>query len=261
MVVQEPYYSMYPPKTIPVPKSISDPMYGSPYKLRSNQKDQLYYRDADKIKNMRAIYFGMVKEVDDWIGEILTKLDNLGLTENTLVVFTSDHGEMLGDHGMHSKMIFYEGSIHVPLLMRFPKRIKKGTVVNEPVSSLDIFSTILDYMEVSIPTSDGISLKPFIDNNPVDHVVVSHSGGNRTPNYMIRYKNLKLMMGESTKNRGTNGLYNLEADPLEMCNLLVTPVDVEINKKQATEMKKLLVAWMEKHEPTKALNMKKRELY
>lgn len=72
------------------------------------------------IKNGNlTIFYGVVKEVDDWIGEILQKLDDLGLTENTPVVFTLDHGEMLGDHGMRSKMIFYEGSVHVPLQIRF----------------------------------------------------------------------------------------------------------------------------------------------
>lgn len=261
MVVQEPYYSMYSPEAIPLPESINDSMEHSPYKQRSDQKDQLHYRDGEQIKNMRSIYYGMVKEVDDWIGEILAKLDNLGLTENTIVVFTSDHGEMLGDHGMHSKMIFYEGSVHVPLLMRFPKMIKKGTVVKEPVSALDVFPTILDYMGISIPKSDGISLKPFILNNPVDRAVVSYSTGRTAPNYMIRYNNLKLMMGESNKNTGINGLYDLDADPHEMRNLLKAPIDVALNKKQAINMKNLLVQWMQEHEPDKALGMEKRELY
>ena len=259
-VVQEPYYSMYLPESIPAPVSITDPMVNSPYQKRASQKDQVLYRDVEQIKNMRSIYYGMVKEVDDWIGEILDKLDDLGLAENTLVIFTSDHGEMLGDHGMHSKMIFYEGSVRVPLLMRFPKEIKKGTVVNQPVSAMDVFPTILDYLGVSIPKCDGISLKPFVLNRPADRVVISHSVGRSTPNYMVRYKNLKLMMGESNKNTGINALYDLDADPEEMRNLLYAPVDVAINQKQAKDMKNLLVQWMEEHEPNKALDMAKREL-
>ena len=191
MVVQEPYYSMYPPETIPVPESINDPMKDSPYKDRASKKDQSHYRDAEQIRNMRSIYYGMVREIDDWVGEILKKLDDLGLTDNTLVIFTSDHGEMLGDHGMHSKMIFYEGSVHVPLLMRFPGRIKPGTVVAAPVSFMDVCPTILDYMSTSIPQCDGISLRTFVEGKPVEHSIVSYSKGTSTPNYMIRSGDLK----------------------------------------------------------------------
>ncbi len=117
---------------------------------------------------------------------------NFFQVENTLVIFTSDHGEMLGDHGMHSKMIFYEGSVHVPLLMRFPGRINPGTVVKEPVSTMDIFPTILDYMGMSIPKCEGISLRTFIDGNPVDHDVVSYSPGN---NYLLFRVSTQKTMG------------------------------------------------------------------
>lgn len=149
----DPYYSMYPPESIPIPESINDPMTDSPCKDRGNDKDELRYKDGENIQHMSSIYYGMVREIDDKVGEILNKLDELGLAENTLVVFTSDHGEMLGDHGMHSKSIFYEGGAHVPLLMRFPGRIKAGTVVEEPVSTMDVSSTILDYLGMSIPKS------------------------------------------------------------------------------------------------------------
>jgi arylsulfatase A-like enzyme len=261
MVVQEPYYSMYPPETIPVPESIKDPMVDSPYRERANEKDQKRYRDAEQIRHMRSIYYGMVKEIDDWIGKILNKLDDLGLTENTLVVFTSDHGEMLGDHGMHSKMIFYEGSVHVPLLMRFPGRIKPGTFVDEPVSTMDVCPTILDYMNMPIPRTDGISLRTFIKGKPVEHDVVSYSLGRDKPNYMIRSGNLKLMMAQGEKSRSVDGLYDLKADPLEMRNLLVSPIAPEKNHDQARKMKERLVLWLQQHEPQKVKDLEHRKLF
>jgi arylsulfatase A-like enzyme len=260
MIVQEPYYSLYPPTLIPVPVSINDPMKDSPYRERSNENDQVRYRDPDQIQHMRSIYYGMVREIDDWIGEILRKLDDLGLTDNTLVVFTSDHGEMLGDHGMHSKMIFYEGSVHVPLLMRFPGRIKPGTVVNAPVSTMDVSSTILDYLHMPVPQSDGISLRPFIEGRPVEHDVVSYSLGRDSPNYMIRSGDLKLMMGESNKNKGIDALYDLKADPLEMRNLILSPVSSKKNREQALVMKARLVDWMRRYEPHKAGDLEQRNL-
>jgi len=259
MLVQEPYYSMYPPETIPVPESINDSMEDSPYKERANQKDQLHYRDGEQIRHMRSIYYGMVREIDDWIGKILNKLDELGLVENTLVIFTSDHGEMLGDHGMHSKMIFYEGSVHVPLLMLFPGRIKPGTVVEAPVSSMDVCPTILDYMSMPVPQCDGISLRTFIEGKPGEHDVVSYSKS--TPNYMIRCGDLKLMMAQSEKSKGVDALYDLKADPLEMRNLIVAPVAPEKNREQAKMMKARLIQWMKKHEPHKVHDLEQRKLF
>lgn len=261
MLVQDPYFSMYPPKSIPVPESISDPMEDSPYKIRAKQKDQLHYKDPEQIQHMRSIYYGMIKEVDDWIGEILKKVDDLGLTDNTLVIFTSDHGEMLGDHGMHSKMIFYEGSVHVPLLMRFPGRIKPGTVVEVPVSTMDVFPTILDYLGMPVPKNNGISLRPFIEGTPVEHDVVSFSGGSHTPNYMIRHGDLKLMMGQSGKNKSIDALYDLNADPLEMRNLILSPVSPEKDRARAKEMKERLTDWLRENEPQKVEGVQQRKLF
>jgi arylsulfatase A-like enzyme len=236
-------------------------MEDSPYMERANQGDQRRYRDEEQIRNMRSIYYGMVREIDDWIGEILDKLDELGLSDNTLVIFTSDHGEMLGDHGMHSKMIFYEGSVHIPLLMRFPGRIKPGTVVDSPVSTMDVCPTILDYLGMTVPECDGMSLRTFIKGRPVEHDVVSYSGGNSTPNYMIRSGDLKLMIAENERNQSVDALYDLKADPLEMRNLIISPVSPAKNRKQAEEMKERLVRWMEKHEPQKADDLQMRDLY
>lgn len=261
LVIHEPYYSMYPPNKIPVPESINDLLLDSPYKNRGNATGELRYKDAENIQNMRSIYYGMIREIDDKLGEILYKLDELGLAENTLVIFTSDHGEMLGDHGMHSKSIFYEGGVHVPLLMRFPKKIKAGTVVEEPVSTMDVFPTILDYMQVPVPKCDGISLRPFIEGNPVEHIVVSYSPGKNSPNYMVRVGNLKLMMSQNADAENVDALFDLESDPLEMRNLIVSPISPDKNRKQALEMKGHLISWMERHEPYKIDDLRKREIF
>jgi arylsulfatase A-like enzyme len=182
------------------------------------------------------------------------------LADNTLVIFTSDHGEMLGDHGMHSKVIFYEGSVHVPLLMRFPGRIKPGIVVNEPVSTMDVAPTILDYLGLKAPKTDGISLRPFVEGKPVEHDVVSYSLGRNEPNYMILIGNMKLMMAKDDKGRGQDAMYDLKDDPLELRNLIVSPKAPEKNREQAKRMKARLVQWLEKHEPSRAKDVENREI-
>ncbi len=260
MVVQEPFYSMYPPESIPVPETIDDPMTDSPYRRRMHGENEWRYRVPENIQHMRSIYYGMVSEIDRRLGTILDKLDELGLADNTLVIFTSDHGEMLGDHGIHSKSMFYEGAVHVPLLMRFPGRIEAGTVVDAPVSTMDVCPTILDYMDKPAPRSDGISLRTFIEGKPVDHDVVSYSTGRNEPNYMIRSGNLKLMIAGKADQESLDALYDLENDPNEMRNLLVSPVSPELNRTQAEKMKAKLIAWMEKHEPHRVVEIQNREL-
>ncbi|MGB0371163.1 MAG: sulfatase-like hydrolase/transferase [Opitutales bacterium] len=261
MILQEPYYSMYDPADIPVPECITDLMTDSPYKKKAAEPLQKRYRNAEHIQHMRSIYYGMITEVDDWVGKILDKLDTLGIAENTLIIFTADHGEMLGDHGMNSKVMFYEGAVHIPLLMRFPQEVSAGTVVSDPVSALDVFSTILDYMDMPIPPSNGISLRPFIEGNAPEHDVISYSLGRDVPNYMIRHQNLKLLLGQDANYRGVDALYDLEADPLEMRNPILSPIAPEKNRAQAMMMQERLVNWLKKHEPHKAEGIEQRKLF
>ncbi|MCP4378007.1 MAG: sulfatase-like hydrolase/transferase [bacterium] len=143
----EPFASMYDPKDMVPPVSIGDPMKNTPYTNANGRLAKPQYADPQKIKYMIANYYALVKEIDVWVGRILDKVDELGLKDNTLVIFTSDHGEMLGSHGMREKNVFYEESVHVPLLIRFPERIKPNTVVRQPVSQIDLFATICDYLQ------------------------------------------------------------------------------------------------------------------
>jgi arylsulfatase A-like enzyme len=155
------YADMFPPARMPVPKNLSHDLRWSPYRLRA--EGMSHFHNAEYIRQMTAIYYGMVREVDDHIGCVLKRLDELGLARNTLVVFTADHGEMLGSHGLVSKMVFHEEAVHVPLIMRMPGAIKPGAVVKDPVSGLDLFATILDYLGVQAPARDGDSLRPLIE--------------------------------------------------------------------------------------------------
>ena len=158
----EKYIKMYPPKEMVLPENIGDDMATSAY-LRTKKRTSESYFDPEKIKFFISEYYAMVKEVDDWVGAILNKLDELGLTENTMVIFVSDHGEMLGSHGLRGKFNFYEESSHVPMMIKFPGKIKAGITVDSPVSNIDLFATILDYLEMPDTPSDGTSLRGLIE--------------------------------------------------------------------------------------------------
>ncbi len=217
MNVSEPYYSLYPPDHIPVPASINDPRTNSPYHPNKRGRDGAY-RNPTNIRQMTSIYYGMVTEVDDWVGKILRRLDELGLADNTLVIFTSDHGEMLGDHGMHGKFVFYEGSVHVPLLMRLPGVIPPNAVIQTPASQLDLFSTILDYCGQTGHASEGQSLRPFIEGKEAGtgRVVVSEWPSQTVPGFMAFDGRWKYLCGQTADAPSLDALYDLKNDPEEI---------------------------------------------
>jgi len=248
MILPKPYYGMYPPDKIEPPKSIDDPMDTSPYARRAAEPEMRRYRNKAHARQMASNYFGMVREIDDWVGRILDRLDKNGLTNNTLVIFTSDHGEMLCDHGMHSKMVFYEGSSHIPLLMRLPGAIRRGSVVKAPVAHVDLFATILDYLSISARKSEGRSLRPLIDgkgNGGIDFCVSQWRSGNG-PNFMLRTNRWKFLTSYNPKSQTVDALYDLDADPHEMNNLIGKNPNRKKNLPQAEKLKTKLVGWLKK---------------
>jgi arylsulfatase A-like enzyme len=248
MVMPKPYFGMYPAEAMPVPASIGDRRTNSPYARGSADVAGDDYRDPAKIRQMISDYYGLVSEDDEWVGRLLKRLDELGLADHTLVVFTSDHGEMLGDHGLHGKTLFYEGSAHIPLLMRLPGVIQPGTVVSAPVSHLDYYATILDYLGVSGPPSEGRSLRPLIEGKEEgkDRVAVSEWPSGNVPGYMACDNRWKLMFGRSAESRSLDALYDLQHDPQELTNLLGSNPDREQYRAEAERMKGLLLAWLER---------------
>jgi arylsulfatase A-like enzyme len=259
-----PYYSMYPAREMVAPVSISDDMVNSPYRSVNGRLGLQEYSDPELIKYMISNYYGLVREIDDWVGKILEKLDELGLTENTLVIFTSDHGEMLGAHGMREKNVFYEESAHIPLMMRLPEEIKSHTRVDGYVSHVDLFATILDYLDVEEHPSDGRSLRGLIDGTDREYgeYVVSEWNyrGDIVPNYMIVKGGWKLMIPYSSTSSVLDALYDLTNDPHEMHNLLGNNPEKELYRDRAEELRESLLEWLEKNRSKHYKGVKEREL-
>src|SRR5690606_87750 len=111
-------------------------------------------KDLAKWKYNRYIkdYLRTIQSVDDGVGELLNYLEKNGLADNTIVIYTSDQGFYLGEHGWFDKRFMYEESFRTPLLMRYPKEIRAGTVIPQLVQNLDLAPTFLDYAGVSIPS-------------------------------------------------------------------------------------------------------------
>jgi len=243
----EKYIKMYPPEKMVPPVSIDDDMADSPY-LNMKKNTRKDYSDPTKIRYFISEYYALVKEVDDQVGQLLDKLDELGLTDNTMVIFTSDHGEMLGSHGMKGKFCFYEESSHVPMMIRFPGRIKPGTKVKAPVSNMDLFATILDYLDMPDHPSDGSSLRGLIEGtvNEDDTYVVTEwlSDLQGKPSHMVLKGGWKLMRPDPSAKKAKMALYNLNDDPPELKNLLADGADSKTYIVKVAELETCFQDWI-----------------
>ena len=253
----EPFASMYKPSEMPIPKSISDKMVGSPYINANGRLLMPEYADSAKIGYMIANYYALVTELDSWVGKIIAKLDDLKLRDNTLIIFMSDHGEMLGAHGMREKNVFLEESVRVPLILNYPSKISSRKV-DIPVSTVDIFSTILDYAGINVE-SDGYSLRKLANGDApsIDFAVSEWNWENQqTPNLMIRTKDWKLMISKNNNQKNMDALYDLKNDPYELNNLLFSKR--ETYKEMAESLKVKLYNYLVKVKYSYAEDIKQR---
>jgi len=181
-------------------------------------------RSDEEIRRARAGYYGCITHVDHQIGRLLYHMSRNGLLDETLVIFTSDHGDMLGDHNLWRKTYAYEGSAHIPLLVRLPKSMRSGKrdVVEEPVQLQDIMPTVLDVLGLDIPnTVDGASLYGLIRGDRTGWREFVH--GEHSPCYSMEQEMQYLTDGRHKyiwfPRLGTEQLFNLQDDPGECHDL------------------------------------------
>jgi len=179
-------------------------------------------------RQYRHTYYRLVEKVDAEIGKILTSLDDLDMRKNTLIIFTSDHGDGNASHGWNQKTSLFQESTNVPFIVSFKGEIKKNKQNTSLISNgLDLYPTILDYAQLEIPTHlTGQSLKPVFEGSKRktnrDYVVVETKfAGNYAFGTMGRSvvgKRFKYNVYNWGKNR--EQLFDLENDPFEMNNLI-----------------------------------------
>ena len=241
-VAPEPYYSMHDRKKMPR----HDDRDKLPAWMRNSTARKLGdFIGPDGIAEYQAIYRAQVAMMDAQVGRLLKKLDELKLTDRTLVIFTSDHGDMQGRFGAVGKTVpaFYEEILRVPLLMRLPGKIKPGTVVSRPVTLVDMMPTILDYAGVKGPEGiHGRALRPLIEGRDVQRSELSFA--ERTNPYGTRPSVQRMIRSNRWKycyyggDRGQ--LFDLVNDPMERDNLFA-----DNGKRQTVrDMHGRLLEWM-----------------
>ena len=155
--VPEEYYNQFREVDFPLPQSWND----TPDKYMDRNADPEKWLTYWKVNlpEMQRIYYAMTANLDQNIGRLMAALDQMGLSENTIFVFTSDHGEMFGAHGRVYKLIFYDEASRIPLLIRWPKKIPAGLKSDACINTPDIMPTLLGLMDLPIPAEvEGMNL-------------------------------------------------------------------------------------------------------
>ncbi|MCF7838419.1 MAG: sulfatase-like hydrolase/transferase [Candidatus Marinimicrobia bacterium] len=186
---------------------------------------------AHQLRVARAAYYAMIEYVDMNIGRILDVLDQSGQAENTLVIYCSDHGEMLGEHNLWSKKCFYEHSARIPLIARMPGVTTPGNECAALCSLLDLAPTFAELADAAPMDTDGKSLFPLFhgDGNPgrvITSEVADMNGGSfEWLGKMVRKGDWKLWQHHRTEDDTSfpPALFNLADDPNETCNLAANP--------------------------------------
>ncbi len=260
----ERHQKMFAGKEFPVPETFEDD-----YKTRSkaaHEQEMTVEHDLDesdlkmtppegltgealkkwKYNRYMQDYLGCIAAIDENVGQLLDYLDESGLAKNTIVIYTSDQGFFLGDHGWYDKRFMYEEAYRMPLIARFPREVKPGSTVEAMVLNLDFAPTLLDFAGVKIPAEiQGQSFRAMMRGEPVPgwrtsayyhyyeypawHMVKRHYGV-RTERYKLIHFYYDIDAWE---------LYDLKTDPHELNNLYDDPGQQGLIKELKAELARL----------------------
>ena len=191
-------------------------------------------------------YYRLVMGVDDNIVRVLDYLDQNQLSENTLVIYTSDQGFALGEHGFYNKQWMYEPALHQPLLVRGPG-VEVGAVHESMVNHVDLAPTLLDYAGLPIPEDmQGYSIRPILEGaagqvrDASYYHFYSHGDNNLPEMIGVRTKDYKLIHYPGMREAYQWELFDLTRDPDEMENLQANPEYREVRQRMESELKQLI---------------------
>ncbi len=248
-LVPEPWDTMYNPATLTIPALTPgehehnpphfqltqhlDPDYSAWKEPGGNAMHGFHshIHDREELAKDIATYYGMISLMDKQIGQILDKLDELGLTENTLVVFASDHGHFYGQHGLIAKGPFhYEDMVRVPMMVRLPNQIPAGQHSQSLQSLVDFAPTVLNIAGLNIPhTMTGIDQTDvwFGKQETIRNHVIIENHHQPTTIHLKTYVNERYKL-TVYYNRPYGELFDLQADPQEINNLWHQPDHAEL---------------------------------
>jgi choline-sulfatase len=219
------FYDLYPEADMPLPvqfDAASRPDHPSVAHIR--QVDGLE-KPVDEAYMRRTVagYCGLVTHLDEQVGQVMKSAEDLGLLDNTRILYTSDHGEAAGNHGLFGKSNLYEHSIGVPLLISGPG-VSAGGVVSQIASHVDLFPTVVEALGASLASEDadlpGVSLWPAVGGQETDRLGFAefHAQSSKTAGYLLRDGKDKLVYHVNMPRQH----FDLEADPQETNDLAIS---------------------------------------
>jgi iduronate 2-sulfatase len=227
-VSPKPYFDLYPKESMPVVQGVKEDQADLPGPaLGSYKKEQDKLTDDLRRECVQA-YYASVSFMDAQVGRVLDALDRLGLAENTIIVFVSDHGYHLGEHGLWQKLSLFEESSRVPLLVVAPGVSAKGSVAQAPVGLVDVYPTLMELCGVKGPDSlQGQSLVPMLrdPNGPGRGWAITQvtRGGRDGAFFGYTLRTPRWRYTEWAGGQKGRELYDHEADPRELTNLADDP--------------------------------------
>jgi len=242
-----PYDTLYDPARMPLPVWDETEVALWPERYRHT-----FFRDGDgydaagmyritdaEWQRIKAFYYGMISLIDKQVGRLVEVLRARGLLDNTLILFTADHGEMLGDHHMVFKGTTYDCVTRMPLIIARPEEASPGAVRHGLASAVDVMPTILNLAGVAVPdTVQGVSLVPAMQDPAIpgrDAVLIENAGEQRS----VRTATA-LLTWHGEGQRGE--LYDTVADPLCLHNLWDSPGAAALQRQLMDRLIRLLVA-------------------
>ncbi|HEU5316526.1 MAG TPA: sulfatase-like hydrolase/transferase [Chloroflexota bacterium] len=227
LTVPQEYFDLYPPQSVPLPRCGTPETWSTHPAMAWKRRMQAIEEPFDEATLRRAIaaYYGMVTFLDEQVGRVLRALEQSGLAGSTRVVYSTDHGDMLGDHGLWWKSVMYEGSARIPLILAGPG-VPRGKVVGTPVSLVDCFPTILEATgaqpaseDVALPGASLLRIASQPDDPTRAVFAEYHASHSSTAYYMLRRGQHKYIhyVGYPPQ------LFDLQTDPDEAHDLAADP--------------------------------------
>lgn len=242
LVAPQKYWDLYPPAEMDLPNIPPGHLEKlHPVYQRMRTMFGLVEYTEEELRKARAGYYALITYLDDKIGRLLDALEETGQLDNTVVIYTSDHGEMAGEHGMWRKSNFYEQSVRIPLIVSWPGELPEGALVRKNVSLVDLIATLVDLtgapevapldgdslLELARGTSEGWKDRAFSEY--LAHGVIR-------PMAMLRRDRFKLTYSLDDAVE----LYDLESDPGEFNDLAAHPDYADVREELRAE---LLAGW------------------
>ena len=219
------YRDLYDPEAMPLALMDAPAEPVSPQVQQMLTASNLERMSVSHNRLMRSYYYGKVSLIDDAVGAVMAALRDQGLLDNTWVIYASDHGDMLGDHRLAQKKVFYEGALHIPLIIRPPGGMS-GWQANGLTDHLDISATVLEAAGApALVESPGVSLVSRVLAGPdaLDAQAGKEVVFSEVEDYYSMARTDRYKMTVDARTRQPLELYDLEADPSELHNLVDDP--------------------------------------